>query len=639
MNRVTAVLLAAGALLVHMLALYRDVYGSFGVPYEYAYNAFRLGRNLAHHGHVVWDPISGAGSLASYPSPLWIGVAAIAEQLWWPATKIAQIVGVLCTLGTVALSTRFDTDRIAGVVPALLLVSCGALAVAGPSGTEWSLVTFLLVTAFVAQEHRRRTLLAVTVALLVAARPEGAVMAVALAIQALTARRRSLLVCYVPAALTFAVLTLAGALYPTRIADIFTPSTERVLQGLAAQWDFARTTFSPFLLVFPLVALLAGELSAIGRRALALAALWVLCIVLEGSGPWALQLAFVPALPLTFIAVEQGIARALDTYKPALERMSWFAIAVAMAGSVLAGRFPGDLGPLSLTTLYERWFTPTASPPQGHPRAIARNSLHNEITLTRDARRIGLFIRDRLPAETTILTAWPGAIGYLSRARVFDLHGRTTPIGDAPLQPWWPTTRSATQLLAALAERPDYIVPTLSSAGPSEEGAPMFVARDFLAEADLLDSDFSAEVRQLLTGYEFVACAMIDVPLDRRPVYLLRRATPEGWPTLRLAFEGGNLSVEALAPESGPPLLARLVVRVTRADGSPAWVRPTGEPLDDEMCSARGVFELDPVCREALWLGSFALPADVRSARAQLFLPRGDGAPAVSLGPEATLAW
>lgn len=638
MNRVTAVLLAAGALLVHILALYRDVYGSFGVPYESAYAAFRLGRNLVHHGQCVWDTVSGAGSLASYPSPLLIGVAAAAEQLWWPAPRIAQAVGVLATLGTVVVSTRFDTDRIAGVVPALLLVSSGALAIAGPSGTEWSLVTFLLVTAFVAQEYVRGVPLAVALALLVAARPEGAVMTLALALSALGARRARLLPYYLPAVLTFVALTLAGAEYPARIADVFTPGADRARAGLAALWDFARTTFSPFLLVFPLVALVGGELSGIGRRSLALAALWVTCIVLEGGGPWALQLAFVPALPLTFIATEQGMARALDTYRPSLERLAWLALGVALAGSVLAGRFPGDLGPLSLTTLYERWFTPAATPPQGHPRAIARNSLHHEITLTRDARRVGLFVRDRLPADATILTPWPGAIGYLARARVVDLHGRTTPIGGAPLQPWWPTTRSANLLVEALEARPDYILPALSSRGPGEDSVPVVAARELLSMEEMRDAEFVGTVRRLISEYEFVACAMLDLPGDQRPVYLLRRTEADGWPELRLAYEAGHLTVEVMAPAEGPPLLARLVVRATRGDGRPAWVRPTGKTLSDVPCSAHAVFELEPSCQAPLWLGDFPLPPDVRTVRAQLFLPQSEPR-SVPFGPESVLSW
>lgn len=638
MNRVTAVLLAAGALLVHMLALYRDASGAFGVPYESAYAAFRLGRNLAHEGVLAWDTLTGDGGLASYPSPLWVASAWLAERLWWwSVTQFAQLIGILSTLGTVAISTRFDTDRIAGIVPALLLVSCGALAIAGPSGTEWSLVTLLFVTAFVAQEHGRRAVLAVSLAALVAARPEGVLMVGALAVQCLTARRPRLLSSYVPAALTLPLLALAGAGYGHQLREMLTPDSARVMLGLGSLWDFVRTTVSPFLIVFPLIALAVGELSAVGRRAAALSLAWTTIIVMEGGGPWALQLAFVPALPLVFIAVEQGIASALDTYKPAMERLAWLAIGVAMAGSLLASRFPGDLGPIRLMALYERWLTPAARPPQGHPPVIARASLHQEIILTREARRIGRFARENLSPETTLLTPWPGAIGYISRIRVLDLLGRTTALPGAPLAPWWPTWRTA-DLVAALSLEPDYILPSLSPHGLGG-GAPTVVAREFISPADLADPEFERAVRGMLAHYELVACPAREDPNDRRPIYFMRRVDSAAWPVVKLTRSGAALVVEVVPQTVGPPLLVHLEVLVACLDGRRVWMAPSGTEWASTPRAARGTFEVRADTPGHLALGRYELPPDALRVSAQLFLPTVPDVRSYPFAGRAEMSW
>ncbi len=636
MNRVTAVLLAGGALLVHMLALYRDESGAFGVPYEAPYAAFRLARNLVHEGVLAWDVRTGAGGLDSYASPLWIAVAALAERLWWSASKFAQIVGVLATLATVAMSTRFDKDRIAGVVPALLLVSCGALAVAGPSGTEWSVVTLLAVTAFVAQEHGRRIALALALALLVAARPEGLALAAVLALQALTARQPRLLVSHLAWVAMAVALELAGARYSDRWIDLATPSGARLDEGAAALLDFTRTTFAPFLLIFPLTALVLGRLSGTGRRALALSLTWTAIVVAAGGGPWALQLAFVPALPLLFIAIEQGIARALDTYIPALEKVAWVAIAFAMGGSVLAGRFPGDLGPLALTPLYERWFTPAATPPEGHPHRIARESLHHEITLTRNAKIVGQFVRDELPPEVSIATAWPGAIGYIAReATVIDLHGRTTPLARTTTAPWWPTWR-APLLEAALALRPDYILPGLVAtplrgrAVDAAQGA----GEPLAVPEGTIDSP---AVRAALADYELIACPARDAELGSyETVHLLRRRDPGVWPKLALQWQGnGAVAVTLEPPSGGPPLVTRLEVTFEGPFGTLHATGAGGHAAG--FAVARTSFVVAPGSTAPLDLGVYPAPPETTAVRARLVLPGSERAAQATVGAPATL--
>ena len=395
MNRITALLLAMAALLVHVLVVHRSAAGGFAPPFESAHAALHLGRVLAREGVLAGsvDPASGAvaGGLWSYPSPLLVGVAAAAERVYVWSTFAAQLVGIACVLLTVFLSTRFDTDRIAGVVPALLLVSSGAVAVAGASGTEWPIAMFLLATAFVALEHGRSRFAALALALLVVARPEGSGAAAVLAIQTALRRRSARgassavpgLVVFAPALATLALAHGLGASLVEDLSRILRPDGAAARHGLAQLRDFAVTTVSPFLLVFPLIAIAIGELTPVGRRALVLAAACWTASVLAGGGPAAFDLAFTMALPSVFIAIQQGIARALDTYRASMERLSWLAIGVAILGSLLASRFPGDLGRFGLREVQERARTAAATQPPGHGPILGRSAHFAEWEITR----------------------------------------------------------------------------------------------------------------------------------------------------------------------------------------------------------------------------------------------------------------
>ena len=196
MNRKTALLLAMAALLAHALAVHLDSNGRLGQPFEEPHAAFRLARNLVREGLLVWNPAeavdSGArGGLGSHASPLLVGVSAIAERLYLPVNRFVQIIGVLAALLTVAVSARFATDRSAGVIPALLLVTSGAFAASAASGTEYPLITLALTLSFVARERGRAGVFALGLTLLVATRAEGLLVAAVLALLAAAAHSLS----------------------------------------------------------------------------------------------------------------------------------------------------------------------------------------------------------------------------------------------------------------------------------------------------------------------------------------------------------------------------------------------------------------------------------------------------------------
>ena len=307
MNRITALLFAFAALLTHVLVVHRDLGGTFGAPYESAHVAFRLARNLVTEGSVHWwrDPATAetVGGLWSYPSPLLVLISSVFERLYLPVTRGVQVTGIVSVLATVWLCTRFDLTRILSVVSAVLLVSCGAVAAAGGSGTEWPIVMALATTAFVAVEKNRPFAAAISLALLAVSSAASVVLVAILFVQSLLrdelfgspSRARRVLF-FLPAAAALALAEWAGASLLHDLKRTFTWAPDDAAQGLAQLRDFLVSTVSPLLLIYPLVALFRRELSPVGRRALVIAVAWCAVTVLGGGGPLTFDLGFVPAL-------------------------------------------------------------------------------------------------------------------------------------------------------------------------------------------------------------------------------------------------------------------------------------------------------------------------------------------------------
>lgn len=635
MNRITAVLLAMAALLVHVLIVHRDGSGALTYAYECAHVAFELGVHLADRGEAIWafgdGGTTGSGSLASYPSPLLVWVAASAEFLSLNVDRAAQVVGLLCALVTVFLSTRFDTDRIAGVIPALLLVSSGAIAAAGASGTEWPIAMFALAMSFVSLEHGRSRFAALGLTLLVLARPEGIVCAVFLGLQTLAryvrrtplARRPSLLA-FLPAAGAVWIAHVAGSSLIPGLSQLFEWDGTRTGHGLEQLRDFVLSTATPMLLIFPLVGLFRGGLTSTGQRGLFLTLVWCAATVGSGGGPAAFDIAFTPALPIAFIAIQQGMARVLDTYRKSMERLVWASLAAAILGSLFASRFPGDLGPLKIGEAQERAFAASAAPPFGRGRVIGRASLFSEIRLVSNLRGIGSLLGARLPKSTSILSPWPGVLSHSSGLRVIDAFGRTAALPGQACHGWAPEP-GVIDIRSALASQPDFILPSIAGLEAYAAGELEDLLPDGLFALDPSDGE---ELRRFvgatLAGYELVVTAGGSnsaggsgeplLVLRRRglerPMKLSAERQTEADGTERIRFKAryanGAEGIRKASPSEGPgapllraeelakgslPQIFDVCLEVVFEDGARISLDPVGRALQSRSESGS---ELDP---------------------------------------------
>ena len=151
---------------------------------------------------------------------------------------------------------------------------------------------------------------------------------------------------------------------------------------------------------------------------------------------------------------------ALDTYRPALERLAWVSILTTSVGSLAVNRFPGVSPSAGEQPVVARLLAPSAERWPEPDRTLGRASLYSEVRDTNRLRRIGGFLRDRLPADATLLTL----AGRYRLPRLLPRHGPVRPDGRPAGLPARPmvTVPPRARLEAALSKEPEYILPWLN---------------------------------------------------------------------------------------------------------------------------------------------------------------------------------
>ena len=604
MNRTLAILLAMAILLSHSLALHLNPEGHLGEPYEYAHRAYRLARNLIREGALVWNAGlegSARGGLESYPSPLWVGISTLAERFYLPVTRITQVVGMAAALMTVRFSVMFDRDRISSVIPALLLVTSGAFAAAAPSGLETSLVAFLLTAAFVSFERTRRSTFAISLGLLVLARPEGALTIPLFAAYALRDRLRGKRDpskemppgAFLPALAATAILMWTSnssgqSLYGTWFGSLLSFDAARACQGLGYLADLFATAITPILVVYPIWGWITGRLTRTGRRALVWAVAWMTLVTLQGGGLQPFSVALVPALPLLAIAIQQGILAALDTDWRFMEKMAWAALMLTCLLGIMASKSPAGLKRIQGLVPILEWFGTGRGPaPYGGKQVLGKASISSELLRTKRLRNVGLFLRSNVPEDYTLLSPHVGAVAYLSRMQVLDLKGQTTAPQDRALTPPW-NPRPSIDLLAALEQDADYILLGLQDIRERELAGAFSIGFDelLLLDGSKEDPERRALISEQLDEYELVTVPVHGVRRRRASPYpLLRRKDLGLTPRLEIRRAGNEIRVlltsdwpKGSSGWPGNPHLARLALEGTDEKGNIWYLDPQGTP-------------------------------------------------------------
>ncbi len=605
MNRTFTLFLALAILLAHVLAIHDTDFDTFGPPYELAHVAFRLTRNLVWDGMLSWTP--GGAGFDCYPSPLWMALLAASQRLYLGVSTASQTMGIVFALGTVVVASRFRPERVAGMIAPLLLVVNGGLGAAAASGTETALFAFEASLAFLWFDRGRRWPYALTCCALVMTRPEGALLVLGfLGLQLLEreGRQRHALAPYAPA--LACVLLIWCLRYVTKSillssisADLTHPTPDRMREGLEFLREFAVSQATPFLVVMPITYLAIGKLSRIGRTGLALALYWALIQLLEGGASLPFAQAMVPALPFLFVSVQAAFIAALDA-RPILRRTALGALALSLLVSALASRTPSNFAGIELVPLYGAWLGDGTSREYGFDRPMARAGLAQEIRNTRQLREVGLFLRDELAPDHSVLTPWPGAIGYLSHLEVVDLFGRTRQWpGQTHLNPWLRPVRVDVVDVLAIAKS-DFVVftiPPLARIPTRRE-----LARHWLTELDR-ETDRAGrldEIEHALGEYELVTVPLanqVSSPRPRQPneYHLLRRVDLDLAPRLDVVIADGRYRVEA--HHDGMRQIVDLRVSFLDERGREWAVRPDGGVLpatEDRPLQARGHLLLYP---------------------------------------------
>lgn len=591
MNRTTALFVALAILLGHALALHQTAAGEVAPPYDMAFVAFRIGRNWVQSGEFSW--LNGTLGIESYPSLLWILVAAAAERVYWPVNQFAQGVGLVSALLCALTLAQFSPVRLAGVIAPLLFVVSGSIAAAALSGMETATLTLLVTFSFLAYERGWSKLLGVSLLLTAIARPQGLLFVLMLLLvevvrrlwerRGTTAPRARLWISFAPPlaaalAIGFWRYRATGQWASSWIEQCLELRPRLRLEGLHYLRDFFVTSGSAVLFVFPLWYLVRGSLSGVGIRACALTVFWSAAIAFGGGGWLPFSEAMAPILAVLLVAVQEAMQIALDSKRRGWPQATWVLFIAGLVVSAMASKFPGDLGPIPLEAAHRKWIEPTTQARFGYEEQLGRLGLVEEILATERLREIGLFLRDNIDADHAILSPWPGAIGYLTQRRVIDPLGRTSPTpGETRTRAWEGLARA--DLVKALEAAPAYVVPSLlfGPACPTVQD----VAQEWVQSLDLLreKQQRAMHLRSLMSDYELITVPVVG-PQSRPGVFprnhfrLMRRVDLALTPRLSITLEGRRFRVEA--EHRAYPQLADLRVQARDPHGALWSLRPNG---------------------------------------------------------------
>lgn len=617
MNRGTVVFLALAILLAHTLAIHQTPAGDLAPPYEIAHVAYRLGRNLAYDGAALWNP--RGGWVESYPSPLWILVSALAARLYVSPTILTQAFGVACALATVVVLAQFSVTRMAGLIAPMLLAASGAAAAAAASGTEAPLAMLLATSAFLAFERGHRRLLGLVLTGLVLVRPEGLAFLAMLILcesfgrpRSAHARRRALRIPYL-----FPLVTLLAFALARRLSSglWLSPFAASLSAFDIERWRLGAEYLGSFLygsghglLVLALVASVPfGRVPPMALRATLLCAAWFAAVALSGGDGLPFWNALAPVLPLLYLAI-QACLRAWMDKRPALAYGVWPLLLVSVIASFLVSKVPGDLGPIRLRSTLETWLQPRGELARAYGRSLGRLGLMEEIRSVESLRPLGVFLRDRVDPDATILSFWPGAIGYLSRKEVFDVLGRVLPPpGERRARSW--SGVPEIDVIAALQRRADYLVPMVGTFAPGDQ--PNDFLQSWLVRYDV-EGVSESRLRELVAALRPYELACVPVPItegarwSERPFALLRHRELALTPHIEVELDDGRCRV--LVRHEGHQQIVDLTVSATASDGTTWSMRPTGEWVTERVDARLGLL-LHPTGSRAVELVEADLPA------------------------------
>lgn len=604
MNRSIALFVALVTLLAHTLAIHNDGVGSFAVPYDQTYVCLRLARNLVFENQLSWNP--GGSAFESYPSALWIGICAVGERFapffHLSMNMFVQTIGIVCALVMLVLSAQFRANRIASLIAPLFLATSGCLAAAAANGLETTLFSLTALLSFLALERGRTWTFAIALAACCLTRPEGAIFGLAMLVLRVVGkpnddegeRPRVPYVAFVTPILVVALSMLVrwrttNFVLPPSFAVFTHPYPDQLREGVLYLRDFFFSSVSPLLLAFPAWYLLRGVLSRTGAHAIFVALVWTVAIAFQGRATLPFGEAMVPALAFIFIGAQEGMIVALDSRSAWKRHVTVVAFVACVAGSMLASKAPGDLGPIPFGKAHERWMEPSGSPRFGYEEHLGRLGLQEEIAQTIRLRRVGLFLRDQIETGASVLSPWPGSIGYLSRQQVFDVLGRTDPLQplDAP-RSW--SRRERADMALVLAQDVDYVIPFCEAAAkPMSRNE---LARIWMEGLDLhwKDAGRIAAIENALGRYELITVPISEFiahgqPREPEPFYLLRARRLEMRPRIEMRADGGRFHVVMF--HKSHQQLAALRVQLKTNDGRTFSLRPTGELAPSTTVQAR----------------------------------------------------